>query len=288
MNTRTSNPLRYAFGQQRFQHRPEPIIDMQRLGHATPLASVRPLFATPAPDSRSDGVLKPLLSQLPGDQVKNTVAEFLLLGLYNHLMPLPQPRRLRRMLVLDEAWRVTNSEWLEPLVREGRALGLGIIVATQYPNDLAEAVAGATLSSWTSIRTRHGPTWTGRGRRTAASRSTSYGTTSRAIAWTSSSEDTCTRAIQDAVALSLVEETGNHLSLGYQGRMLRASGHPITAREVAQLALSKPNVKALLDAATSKRLVEAEQREIVAEVRLSEVDSRNVEVAVWTSFGAGS
>lgn len=84
------------------------------------------------------------LSQLPGDQVKNAVAEFLLLGLYNHLIRLPQPRRLRRMLVLDEAWRVTNSEWLEPLMREGRAFGLGIIVATQYPNDLAEAVAGAT------------------------------------------------------------------------------------------------------------------------------------------------
>ena len=91
-----------------------------------------------------DGRVVVRLSQLPGDQVKNAVAEFLLLGLYNHLIRLPQPRRLRRMLVLDEAWRVTNSEWLEPLMREGRAFGLGIIVATQYPNDLAEPVAGAT------------------------------------------------------------------------------------------------------------------------------------------------
>jgi hypothetical protein len=30
----------YAFRQQRFQHRPKPIIDMQRLSHAAPLARI--------------------------------------------------------------------------------------------------------------------------------------------------------------------------------------------------------------------------------------------------------
>jgi predicted component of type VI protein secretion system len=47
VNTRTSNPLMYAFRQQRFQHRPEPIIDMQRLSHAAPLASVLTSSANP-------------------------------------------------------------------------------------------------------------------------------------------------------------------------------------------------------------------------------------------------
>jgi len=86
------------------------------------------------------------LSQLPGDEVKNAVAEFLLMALYNQLIRQPQPRILRRLLVLDEAWRLVQSPFLEPLMREGRAFGLGVVVATQYPKDLPDTVAGATAT----------------------------------------------------------------------------------------------------------------------------------------------
>jgi len=118
------------------------------LGRLSPIFDLG-LFTDPGDANLSDlldGQVVVRLSQLPGDQVKNAVAEFLLLALYNHLIRLPQPRKLKRLLVLDEAWRVTNSERLEPLMRESRAFGLGIIVATQYPNDLSEAVAGATAT----------------------------------------------------------------------------------------------------------------------------------------------
>ncbi|WP_432049459.1 ATP-binding protein [Verrucosispora sp. NA02020] len=84
------------------------------------------------------------LSQLPGDEVKNAVAEFLLMALYNHLIRRPQPRVLSRLVVLDEAWRLVQSPFLEPIMREGRAFGAGVIVATQYPKDLPDAVSGAT------------------------------------------------------------------------------------------------------------------------------------------------
>jgi hypothetical protein len=69
--------------------------------------------------------------------------------------------------------------------------------------------------------------------------------------------------IRDAVALDLVEE-GEVLSLGSQGRMLKASGRSIEPRDVAQLAMAKPNMKALLEATSAGPVNEAAQREIVA------------------------
>ena len=86
------------------------------------------------------------LSQLPGDEVKNAVAEFLLMALYNHLIRRTQPRVVTRLVVLDEAWRLVQSPYLEPLMREGRAFGAAVIIATQYPKDLPDAVSGATAT----------------------------------------------------------------------------------------------------------------------------------------------
>jgi hypothetical protein len=84
------------------------------------------------------------LSQLPGDQVKNAVAEFFLMALYSFLIRREHPHRLERVLVLDEAWRLVQSPFLEPLMREGRAFGLGVILATQFPKDLPDQIAGST------------------------------------------------------------------------------------------------------------------------------------------------
>ena len=86
------------------------------------------------------------LAQLPGDEVKNSVAEFFLMALYNYLIRLPQAHKLARLAVLDEAWRLVQSPFLEPLMREGRAFGLGVVVASQFPTDLPTAVAGSTAT----------------------------------------------------------------------------------------------------------------------------------------------
>jgi hypothetical protein len=86
------------------------------------------------------------LAQLPGDEVKNSVAEFFLMALHNYLIRQPQSHRLSRVLVLDEAWRLVESPYLEPLMREGRAFGLGVIIASQFPADLPAAVAGSTAT----------------------------------------------------------------------------------------------------------------------------------------------
>ena len=86
------------------------------------------------------------LAQLPGDEVKNSVAEFFLMALYNYLIRQPQSHLLARLAVLDEAWRLVESPFLEPLMREGRAFGLGVVIASQFPTDLPTAVAGSTAT----------------------------------------------------------------------------------------------------------------------------------------------
>ena len=86
------------------------------------------------------------LSQLPGDQVKNAVAEFFLMAMHSYLMRREQPHALQQVLVLDEAWRLVASRFLKPLMLEGRAFGLGVIVATQFPRQLPEEVSGSTAT----------------------------------------------------------------------------------------------------------------------------------------------
>ena len=86
------------------------------------------------------------LSQLPGDQVKNAVAEFFLMAMHSYLMRREQPHALRQVLVLDEAWRLVSSRFLKPLMLEGRAFGLGVIVATQFPRQLPEEISGSTAT----------------------------------------------------------------------------------------------------------------------------------------------
>jgi len=82
------------------------------------------------------------LHNLPNEEVKNGVAEFLIVRLHGHVLRGEQPRKLRRMLVFDEAWRVKDSERLQELAREGRAFGVGIAVGTQFPGDIPDTLAG--------------------------------------------------------------------------------------------------------------------------------------------------
>ena len=86
------------------------------------------------------------LGQLPGDEIKNSVAEFFLMALYNHLIRQRQIHSLGRLLVLDEAWRLVESPFLEPLMREGQAFGLGLLIATQFPGDLPGVISESTAT----------------------------------------------------------------------------------------------------------------------------------------------
>ncbi len=119
------------------------------LGRLSPIFDLG-LFATEAEETNFEDFLAASavirLGQLPSDEVKNSVAEFFLMALYNYLIRQPQTHTLGRLLILDEAWRVVESPFLTPLMREGRAFGLGVIVASQFPRDLPEEVRGSTAT----------------------------------------------------------------------------------------------------------------------------------------------
>jgi hypothetical protein len=83
------------------------------------------------------------LFALPTDEIKAALAELIIIRLHGVLLRRNQPRRLTRLLVLDEAWRVAHSAHLENLAREGRAFGAGIAIGTQYPGDLPPDLSGA-------------------------------------------------------------------------------------------------------------------------------------------------
>ena len=86
------------------------------------------------------------LSPLPGSEAKASIAELLLLALYDHLARQGHARTLRWLLVMDEGWRLSTCPYLEPLLREGRAFGLGAIIATQFPRDLALEIKGCAAT----------------------------------------------------------------------------------------------------------------------------------------------
>lgn len=119
------------------------------LGRLSPIFDLG-LFASDGGTDDLDGFMESSavvrLGQLPGDETKNSVAEFFLMALYNFLIRKPHTHRLGRLLILDEAWRLVGSPFLIPLMREGRAFGLGVVIATQFPRDLPEAVRGSTAS----------------------------------------------------------------------------------------------------------------------------------------------
>lgn len=124
----------------------------QKKGTEALLNRLSPLFDLnlfPGPD-RAQSTFESLLSHnvvldlhnLPNDSIKQAIAEFLIVRLHWHVLRGDQPRRLRRFLVFDEAWRVKESERLEALAREGRAFGVGIAIGTQFPGDLPDNLAG--------------------------------------------------------------------------------------------------------------------------------------------------
>ncbi|GAB1779550.1 hypothetical protein PMEGAS67_50270 [Priestia megaterium] len=86
------------------------------------------------------------LTRLPGNELKSAVAELLILAIHNYLLSGEQPRRLTRGLVLDEAHRVSQSDALLEMMREGRAFGIGVIISTQFPTDIRSEIYGCTES----------------------------------------------------------------------------------------------------------------------------------------------
>ncbi|MEU5261994.1 hypothetical protein [Amycolatopsis sp. NPDC021455] len=74
---------------------------------------------------------------------------------------------------------------------------------------------------------------------------------------------TTAAVIRDARALNLVEDDGDFVWLTAQGRALVAGKEKISEQDIAVLCLSKQNVRALIDAASSGALSKEDQRQLL-------------------------
>lgn len=83
------------------------------------------------------------LSQIPSDQIKDTLAQLVVLSAHAYYNSQQQLGTIRQVLIFDEAHRVLNSDYMLRLVRECRAYGVGVILSSQYPSDFPPEISGS-------------------------------------------------------------------------------------------------------------------------------------------------
>lgn len=86
------------------------------------------------------------LSQIPNDEIKNTLAELLILSAHAYYNALPHSGVIRQFIVFDEAHRVLDSDYMTNLVRECRAYGVGAVLSSQYPTDFPAGISSSMAS----------------------------------------------------------------------------------------------------------------------------------------------
>ena len=83
------------------------------------------------------------LSQIPSDEIKNALAQLLVLSAHSFYNTQPHSGLIRQFLVFDEAHRVLNSDYMLRLARECRAYGVGVVLSSQYPSDFPAEVSAS-------------------------------------------------------------------------------------------------------------------------------------------------
>ena len=74
-------------------------------------------------------------SQIPSDDLKNALAQMLIMSANAYLNALPHTGAVRQFVVVDEAHRVLDSQHLTSLVRQCRSYGISTVLSSQYPSD---------------------------------------------------------------------------------------------------------------------------------------------------------
>ena len=83
------------------------------------------------------------LSQIPSDEIKNTLAQLLVLSAHAYYNSQPHRGSMRQVLVFDEAHRVLSSDYMLRLVRECRAYGVATFLSSQYPSDFPSEISAS-------------------------------------------------------------------------------------------------------------------------------------------------
>jgi len=83
------------------------------------------------------------LSQIPSDEIKNALAQLVVMSAHAYYNSQPHTGSIRQVLVFDEAHRVLSSDFMPRLVRECRAYGVGTILSSQYPSDFPQEISAS-------------------------------------------------------------------------------------------------------------------------------------------------
>jgi DNA phosphorothioation-dependent restriction protein DptH len=83
------------------------------------------------------------LSLIPSDQIKNALAQLIVLSAHAYYNTQPHSGKIRQFIVFDEGHRVLNSDYILRLVRECRAYGVGMIISSQYPSDFPSEISAS-------------------------------------------------------------------------------------------------------------------------------------------------
>ena len=86
------------------------------------------------------------LSQIQSEEIKNTLAQLIVLTSHAYYNTQPHSGTIRQFLVFDEGHRVLNSDYMLQLVRECRAYGVGTILSSQYPSDFPHNISASMAS----------------------------------------------------------------------------------------------------------------------------------------------
>lgn len=83
------------------------------------------------------------LSQIPSDEIRNTLAELVVLSAHSYYNSQSHSGTIRQVLVLDEAHHVLGSDFMTSLVRECRAYGVSVVLSSQYPTDFPGEISSS-------------------------------------------------------------------------------------------------------------------------------------------------
>lgn len=83
------------------------------------------------------------LSQIPSDEIKNAIAQLIVLSAHSYYNTQQHSGVIRQFLIFDEGHRVLNSEFMLRLVRECRAYGVGTVLSSQYPSDFPAEISAS-------------------------------------------------------------------------------------------------------------------------------------------------
>ena len=126
-------------------------------GNVTVLGRISKLsrYLRPQAGSFEDFASGSMILKMVGvpDGMKRMLSEAVVARLHGFLLRGDQPKRLTRLIVFDEAWRIRGSKKLTDIGREGRAFGVGCVIGTQFPGDVDTALAGV-LETKVMLRNR--------------------------------------------------------------------------------------------------------------------------------------